>query len=484
MLWLALVFPEWPLQARFRAQAHTQPLAVAAKQRVVALDATALAQGVRPGQRVADALALAPDLLISPRDSRVEDAALKDAAGCALHFTPHVALATDGLLLEIAGSIRLFGGLDGLLRALRSALAAAGFHALSACAPTPRAARWLALGTPGRTIRSPGALLAALAALPLDVTEAGEARLATLREAGLRSVGDAMKLPRDALALRDAQALRRLIDQALGQTADPRMFFSPPPEIDSRIELPVPRHDADVLLFAASRLFNSACTQLAAAHAGIAECLLELQHEHEAPTRLELRTGTPTHDARLLASLTREHLARITLPEAVTALRLRAPDWIEQPGRSRDLFGTQAPSPQDRQEARDVLVERLRARLGRDAVYSLSASGDHRPERAQQRDEPGRAQPAAGKPQRPLWLLPEPELLAERDGQPWRNGPLHCLGRAERIEAGWWDDAGGNDHPAEALRDYYIAVGPRQERLWIYREHRAPHRWYLQGLFA
>ncbi|MFX4336076.1 hypothetical protein ABTA25_20075, partial [Acinetobacter baumannii] len=83
------------------------------------------------------------------------------------------------------------------------------------------------------------------------------------------------------------------------------------------------RHDADVLLFAASRLFNSACTQLAAAHAGIAECLLELQHEHEAPTRLELRTGTPTHDARLLASLTREHLARITLPEAVSALRLR-----------------------------------------------------------------------------------------------------------------------------------------------------------------
>lgn len=484
MLWLALVFPEWPLQARFRAQAHTQPLAVAARQRVVALDAAALAQGVRAGQRVADALALAPDLLVNPRDSAMEDAALKDAAGCALHFTPHVALETNGLLLEIAGSIRLFGGFDGLLCALRSGLAAAGFHVLSACAPTPRAARWLALGSPGRTVRNPASLRAALAALPLDVTEAGETSLSTLREAGLRSVGDAMKLPRDALALREAQALRRLIDQALGQTADPRPFLSLPPEIDSRLELPVPRHDADVLLFAASRLFNSACTQLAAAHAGIGECVLELQHEHEAPTRLELRTGTPTHDARLLASLAREHLARIPLPEAVTALRLRAHDWIEQPGRSRDLFGNQAPSPQDRQEARDVLVERLRARLGRDAVYGLSASGDHRPERAQQRDEPGRAQPAIGKAQRPLWLLPEPELLAERDGRPWRNGPLHCLGRAERIEAGWWDDAVGNDHPAEALRDYYIAVGARQERLWIYREHRPPHRWYLQGLFA
>jgi hypothetical protein len=34
MLWLALVFPDWPLQALFRNQAHAQPLAVADRQRM------------------------------------------------------------------------------------------------------------------------------------------------------------------------------------------------------------------------------------------------------------------------------------------------------------------------------------------------------------------------------------------------------------------------------------------------------------------
>lgn len=50
----------------------------------------------------------------------------------------------------------------------------------------------------------------------------------------------------------------------------------------------------------------------------------------------------------------------------------------------------------------------------------------------------------------------------------------------ERIEAGWWDES----TPGEALRDYWIAIGPKQERLWIYREHLPPCRWFLHGVFA
>ncbi|RZI37748.1 DNA polymerase Y family protein, partial [Herbaspirillum sp. HC18] len=114
MLWLALVFPEWPLQARFRTRDGTQALAVSQGQRVIALDAHALAQGVRVGQRLADALALAPDLIIRSRAPAAETAALKDAAGCALHFTPRVSLDHDALLLELSGSLKLFGGLDRL----------------------------------------------------------------------------------------------------------------------------------------------------------------------------------------------------------------------------------------------------------------------------------------------------------------------------------------------------------------------------------
>jgi protein ImuB len=47
----------------------------------------------------------------------------------------------------------------------------------------------------------------------------------------------------------------------------------------------------------------------------------------------------------------------------------------------------------------------------------------------------------------------------------------------ERIESGWWD---GKD----AVRDYYCATDIRGVRLWIFREHTAPHRWFLHGIFG
>ena len=485
MLWLALFFPDWPLQAQFRSQKHEAPLAVAAKQRMVALDEAALAQGVRPGQCLADALALAPALLVRTRSAEAEHSALRDAAGCALRYTPHVVLEADGLLLEIAGSTRLFGGTERLLSQLRADLAAAGFHALTACAPTPRAARWLALASPGQCIDDAEYLHTAFARLPIQVMETSERIKALLADSGLRSVGEVMRLPRNGLAQRDASDVRRLIDQALGRQPDPRPYFEAPRYCDSRLELPVPRHDADVLLFTASRLLNACCSQLSAAHAGIEHCQLQLEHEHHPATPLTLTLGTPSRDARRMALLVRAHLARIALPEAVSAIRLLATDWISLAGRSDDLFGPQAPSPDRRREACGTLVEHLRARLGRDAVYALSARADHRPECAQRVCEPGTDETGHLPGKRPLWLLSPPQALKVVNGRPWHDGPVQLIAGPERIESGWWDSDNAT-YPCggDALRDYFVAIGSNHARLWIYREHAPPHHWYLHGLFA
>ena len=78
---------------------------------------------------------------------------------------------------------------------------------------------------------------------------------------------------------------------------------------------------------------------------------------------------------------------------------------------------------------------------------------------------------------RPVWLLPLPQRLRERDGLPRRGGPLRLLGAAERIETGWWDRG-------DIARDYYAAMDIQGVRLWIFRERTAPHRWFLQGVFG
>jgi protein ImuB len=77
----------------------------------------------------------------------------------------------------------------------------------------------------------------------------------------------------------------------------------------------------------------------------------------------------------------------------------------------------------------------------------------------------------------PLWLLSRPEPLELRDGSPWHHGRLEIGPEPQRIESGWW-------HGADQARDYYIARTAAGERLWIYRERRAPGRWLLHGIFG
>jgi protein ImuB len=78
---------------------------------------------------------------------------------------------------------------------------------------------------------------------------------------------------------------------------------------------------------------------------------------------------------------------------------------------------------------------------------------------------------------RPLWLMPEPQVLTELDGLPRRDGPLRLMSEPERVETGWWDGRG-------VARDYYVAVDPWGVRLWVFRERDSEHRWFLHGVFG
>jgi protein ImuB len=81
---------------------------------------------------------------------------------------------------------------------------------------------------------------------------------------------------------------------------------------------------------------------------------------------------------------------------------------------------------------------------------------------------------------RPVWLLPHPEPLRERDSTPLLDHqPLQLLSGPERIETGWWD-------AALAERDYFIAQQPGGALVWIYRSRLpvAGAGWFLQGRFG
>jgi len=472
-MWIAIRLPQLPLEILLRGSSTPEPFALEERHRVFACDGKARARGVRSGMPVSAALALAPGLRFAQRDPAAETEALLGLAGWAAQFTPGVALEfPDAVLLDAAGSLRLFGGLAPLLDRLRRDLAEMGWSAQLAGAPTPRAAFWLALAGVERFMASADGLEPALAALPVAVLRCDGETLDALGAIGVRTLGGLFALPRDGLARRFGQRLLDLLDQTLGRLADPRNFFVPPARFVAAIELPAEVVQAEALLFAAKRLIVQLAGFLAARSGGAQRLVFRLKHRDRPTTEVTIGLVAPSRDAEHFALLARERFSNLALEQPVREIALEVDDVLPLAGRNLGLLLEQGKPQGDWQR----LLERLRARLGAEAVSGLAVRPEHRPELASAAAEPDAKQLQLEFGERPMWLLEAPHPLAEIDARPHHEGPLELLAGPERIESGWWD--GG-----DVARDYFIARMQNEALVWIYRE-RGGGGWYLHGLFA
>jgi protein ImuB len=234
-------------------------------------------------------------------------------------------------------------------------------------------------------------------------------------------------------------------------------------------------HEAEALLFAARRLIIELCGFLAAGSNGVQRLCFTLSHEDHEDTQIVLNLVAASRDPEHLATVLREHLGRLHLPCPVTAIALASESLAALPARSLSFL----PASGDHSETVSRLIERLRGRLGDEAVKGLGLAADHRPERAWRTSEPGRdaAGDVAHRVPRPLWLLAAPLRLDTSADAPCYEGPLTLLAGPERIESGWWDGV-------DVTRDYFVARTAAQSLLWIYRERRDIGAWYLHGFFA
>lgn len=482
MLWLAIVLPELPLQVFLRAAPGNSLLALrcASGIRILAASPTARAAGVSVGQRVAAALSMMPELQLQTRAPEREQAMLTEVACWSARFTPRIRLAPpDALLLEIGASLRLFGGAQRIEDAILGILGEAGLQAQLASAPTALAAHWFARladrSVPNppprpdsedwldRLDELPVGMLAHGSDCPADVLE-------LLNGLGIATLGEARALPAAGLARRQAGIVHAVLARARGEVADPGSWFQLPARFSHELVLPVPATGIEPLLFASRRLLNSLAAWLQARQAAVDHCRLLLQHEKGDDTVLELVFGTPARDPAHLALIARERLATVLLPAPVRALRLESDTPQPFVPCSEDLFGGRESGLEEAQ----LLLDRLRARLGAEAIEQVQPCEDHRPEAAWQL-APDTA-PAASfsaatnsTAQRPFWLLAEARQVAPQS--------LRLLSEPERIESGWWDGA-------PIRRDYHLAEHEDGFLCWVYRELDAPQCWFLHGYFG
>ena len=456
-------------------------------------------------------------------ESAVNDAAAQQAlARIALGFTPRVALEGEAVLMEVAGSLRLFGGLSRLAQLLEQ-LAMQFFASNQAVVQIIRsqgATSLIALGRLRQLRRQPGAVCKRVADLPMHALTAARPHLGVLERVGCRNWDDLLRLPRDGVARRFGAPLLEALDRARGHAPDSYEWLLLPGHFDEKLELDALVIHAPLLMDGVLRLLLGLQAWLIGRQSGI--CALKLvwhldKRRDVPPTgELVIRTAQPAQDLRHLARLIAEHLAQQRLPAPVHSLTLQS---LQTEKLVDSAAATASLLMQARRQGDSALelIERLSARLGQAQVQAWQPRADHRPEQMQRWVDAHDAIKSIAEKSRnhgtcgfnnvknedlyPSWLLPEPLRLAVNGESPVYQGRLVRLAGPQRLEATGWlmagdktGDASGTRCKPPAIRDYFIYRSLQAGLLWIYSErlpvntpqalHGQTRAWYLHGFFA
>lgn len=464
---------------------------------MLAANAAALAQRVRPGLPAAEARAHCAELVVEDADPAGDLAHLDRLAVWALRrYSPIVAAdPPDGLVLDATGAAHLFGGEEALLADMVARLAATGVAARAAMAGTWGAAHALA-----RYVANPLLLVTteqsgrAVAHLPVRALRLADATVLGLGQVGIDSIAELEAKPRAPLALRFGPELTRRLDHAYGRQAELIEPVEAPELIQVRRAFAEPIGAPETLARYTLKLVEQLCMVLEAD--GLGARKLDLRF-HRVDNRIEaIRVGTakPVRDIKRLTRLLCDKLETVDPGFGVEAMVLAAP--LAEPLTPRvvanDLTETPVPDVTD-------LIDTLANRSGAHRLYRAAPAQSDVPERSVRRIEPTAPETGDGWPQRwprPSRLLtrPEPiEAVALLPDQPpvtftWR-GVRRRVRRAdgpERIFGEWWR----RDGELDAVRDYFQLEDDAGKRFWVFRRGDGERAatgdlsWWMHGLFG
>ena len=468
-------------------------------------------------------------LHISTRTEPDPAAVHRAVASLALGLTPRVALVDEAVLMDVTGSLRLFGGLARLMQLLAHRMAT--FFDENGLQPQVERAQGatslIALGRL-RYHRGGSPVKIRVSQLPMHTLTAARPHLGVLERIGCRTWDDLLRLPRDGVARRFGVQLLEALDRARGSATDDYEWQLLPEHFEEKLELDALVTHAPALMAGVERLLVQLHAWLLGRQRGL--CALKitwhLDKRRDVPPSgdLEVRTAQPAQYLRHVARLVAERLAQQKLPAPVHSLTLQS---LATESLADAAAATGSLLMEARKQGDGVveLVERLGARLGDAQVRAWQPGADHRPE-LMQRWLPAREilasitayrNPVRGSGHKrsndackklspeiktealyPAWLLPEPLKLATVGNSPVYQGKLQRLAGPQRLEAAEWlladseaaRGAGLSEKP-RALRDYFIYRSQQGGLLWIYSERLGAtpeaarqRAWYLHGLFA
>jgi protein ImuB len=472
MLWMALHFPRLPLEVF--AAAHNNaglPLVVLEDNRVVLQNPAAEAAGIVLGTTLATAHSICPTLKHQYRNPAVELKRLHTLADTLYRFSGYVSVQVpDCVLLEIGGSLKLFGCHQQLAREARKLGQSLGHDVVARVAQTPWAAIALARSQQQNLADVP------LSEAGLELACVHKNVVERFANMGIYTLGPLLNLPTKALGQRFGKALLRYLAQLTGDLPDPREAITPAADFKQTQHLLSPINDKESLhkysgspMCALSRTLQH---WLITHQLGCESVQWQFVSHNQEQAEMTVQFANGKQNAGDFMRVSLLKLEHIELPSEVLSVGLSAQALQPWRGRSHSLF--KLLDTGSSHQPMSEIIDEFNARLGEGACRSLQILQQHTPEHAWRAAKPCQPQPLPDEAKflrqlgkRPLWLFHPPRRVQPNE--------LNLLQGPERIQSGWW-------RGKTTCRDYYIAQHRLGAQCWAFVDH--TEQWYLHGYFG
>jgi protein ImuB len=499
-MFAALHIPEFPMVAVLRGEATdgSRPAAVlhqrAAGTRIgrkgemplLAVNRAARAAGVVCGWPLNRALVRCPDLRLLERDPAAEAALLATLVGLAEALTPDLEItAEDTVILDL--SLRREIGEYSL-----ETIDSNDFEIWQVVAPTPDLAL---LAVRAERLRGKVVTTADLEPLPVAMLHwlgSCEKDLDLLNLWGLQTIGEFLKLPRQALAERLGPEVGRWHDVLHGKTCRLLRLHRPLEAFVGAFDFEEPVVSLEPLIFTIKRLLQTISSHLAARHLAADRLDLRLVLEGGGELSRRLRFPEPQIGVGGMLPLVQTVLESQQLEAAVVRVEVAAGTTFATAAQ-REWFGRELPQPERWAET----LARLEALLGPGRVGIPVPPASFQPDGFTLRPATGTGamggagegnlayRPDAAVPLRRYRPPREVAVASEwRDQRPW---PLALLtgphvGRIVAwrgpfpVSGAWWDPGG-----AWQRLEWDVQLEDRNLLRLVYQP---PERWQLDGNYG
>ena len=336
---LSIWFPHWPVERRLRGRPTgfqrpdsratcmpaikkqpsdiEVPFALVVKGargvRIFAANLQAETEGVFSDQALADARALCPSLEIEEATPDLDAVALEQFALWCLRYSPLVRChEPDGLALDITGCDHLFGGELEMMAQLTEQLTKFHLTVRIGLADTIGGA-WAAArfgGVPLCRI-APGALLPFLRPLTIAALGLPKREIYTLKQLGLRHIGQLLDVPQSTLITRFGRRLTDQLSRVIEPQADIFNPLIPPALYQVNQSLMEPLTHLEGVYFCLQTLSEQMQQQLKADTKGARQLEMRLFRVDGYTERLCVRSRNLCDDAAYMQRLFEEVLANL-----------------------------------------------------------------------------------------------------------------------------------------------------------------------------